>query len=262
MTGAALTAAVPPLNAGRDLLLVLAGAVAGVFNGVAGGGTLIAFPTLLALGYPALTANVTNTVGIWPGYLGGVAGFRVEIGDQRSRARQLAPAAGAGAVVGAVLLLTTPSAEFARLAPWLVLFAAALFAVQPLLLRQLGPSGHGHPTRRLLLFAGTFLTAVYGGYFGAAMGIMLLAVLGLALPDTLIRTSGLRAVLSVLVNGVAAVVFVVHAHLVWGAVAMLALGSVVGGWGGARLARRLPASALRVVVVLIGVATTVKLAVG
>ncbi len=262
MTGPALSAAVPPLTAGRDVLLVLAGAAAGVFNGVAGGGTLIAFPTLLAMGYPALTANVTTTVGIWPGYLGGVAGFRGEIADQRSRVRVLAPAAGAGAIVGAALLLTTPSAEFARLAPWLVLFAAALFAVQPLLLRRFGTGTHDHPTRRILLFAGTFLASVYGGYFGAAMGIMLLAVLGLALPDTLARTSGLRTVLSVLVNGVAAVIFVARAELAWGAVAALALGSLVGGWAGAHMARRLPAPALRVVVVAIGVATAVKLAVG
>jgi uncharacterized membrane protein YfcA len=261
MHGAAL-AAVPPLTAGRDLLLALAGVAAGIFNGVAGGGTLIAFPTLLALGYPALTANVTTTVGIWPGYLGGVAGFRAEIADQRALVRFLAPSAVAGAVVGAVLLLTTPSAEFARLAPWLVLFAAALFAVQPLLVRRFGPAAHDHPTRRLLLLGGTFCTSVYGGYFGAAMGIILLAVLGLALPDTLARTSGMRTVLSVLVNGIAAAVFVVHAHLAWGAVAMLAVGSVVGGWAGAHLARRLPAPALRVVVVAIGVATTVKLAVG
>ena len=262
MTGAALSAAAPSLTAGRDVLLVLAGAAAGVFNGVAGGGTLIAFPTLLAMGYPALTANVTTTVGIWPGYLGGVAGFRAEIADQGSRVRSLFPAAALGAIVGAALLLTTPSAAFARLAPWLVLFAAVLFAVQPLLLRRFAAGTHEHPTRRLLLFGGTFLTSVYGGYFGAAMGIMLLAVLGLALPDTLARTSGLRTVLSVLVNGIAAVVFVARAELAWGAVAALAVGSLVGGWAGAHMARRLPAPVLRVIVVAIGVATTVKLVLG
>jgi uncharacterized membrane protein YfcA len=262
MTGAALWAAVPPLTAGRDLLLVAAGVAAGIFNGVAGGGTLIAFPTLLAMGYPALTANVTTTVGIWPGYLGGTAGFRREIVDQRSLVRVLAPAAGLGAVTGAALLLTTPSAQFANLAPWLVLFAAVLFAVQPLLLRAFGPGAHEHRTRRVLLFGGTFLTSVYGGYFGAAMGIMLLAVLGLALPDDLARTSALRTILSVLVNGIAALIFVARAELAWGAVAMLAVGSLVGGWVGAHMARRLPAPALRLIVVAIGLATAVKLAVG
>lgn len=262
MIGAALSATVAPLTGGRDALLVLVGVAAGIFNGVAGGGTLIAFPVLLGLGYPALTANVTATVGIWPGYLGGVAGFRTEIGDQRDRVRSLAPAAAGGAVLGAVLLLTTPSADFTRLAPWLVLFASVLFAAQPVLVRLLGGTAHDHPTRRLLLLGGTFLTAVYGGYFGAAMGIVFLAVLGLALPDTLARTSGMRTILSVLVNGIAAAVFVVHASLAWGAVAMLAIGSLAGGWAGARVARHLPAPALRVIVVLIGTATAVRLFVG
>jgi uncharacterized membrane protein YfcA len=249
------------LTAGRDLLLVLAGFGAGVCNGVAGGGTLVSFPTLLALGYPALTANVTSTVGIWPGYLGGTAGFRTEIGDQRDHVRQLAPLAAVGAVLGALLLLTTPSKDFARIAPWLVLFAAALFAVQPLLVRAF-TLHHTHPLRRWLLLAGTLLAAVYGGYFGAGMGIVLLAVLGLALPDTLARTSGMRTILSVLVNGVAALVFVVHGSLVWAAAGLLAIGSLVGGWAGARGARRLPAPALRVAVVAIGVATGIALLVG
>ncbi len=161
-----------------------------------------------------------------------------------------------------MLLLTTSPAAFDRLAPWLVLFAAALFAVQPLLVRALGGVPHDHPTRRLLLVAGTFVTSIYGGYFGAGMGVMLLAVLGLALPDTITRTSGMRTVLSVLVNGVAAVIFVIHFALVWVAVAMLAAGSLVGGWIGARVAVRLPAGALRVVVVVIGVGTAVRLLVG
>jgi uncharacterized protein len=262
MMGTALPATVPPLTTGRDLLLVLAGAVAGIFNGVAGGGTLIAFPVLLGLGYPALTANVTNTVGIWPGYVGSAAAFRLEIGDQRARIRSLAPAAGAGAVVGAVLLLTTPSSDFARLAPWLVLLASALFAVQPLLVRRLGGGEHHHQTRKVLLLGGTFLVSVYGGYFGAAMGIMFLAILGLALPDTLARTGGMRTILSILVNGIAAVVFVIHASLAWEAVALLAIGALPGGWIGSRAARRLPAPVLRVIVVLIGAATAARLLVG
>jgi uncharacterized membrane protein YfcA len=262
MLGTALPAAAGPLTAGRALVVVVAGAAAGLFNGVAGGGTLVSFPVLLGLGYPALTANVTNTVGIWPGYLGSVAGFRTEIVAQRDRVRSLVPPAAVGAVVGAVLLVTTPSSAFTRLVPWLVLFASVLFAVQPVLVRALSSVAHDHPTRRALLLAGTFLTAVYGGYFGGAMGIMLLAVLGLALPDTLARSSGLRSILSVLVNGIAAVVFLVHSPLVWSLVGLLALGSLAGGWAGARLALRLPTAALRAVVVAIGLATTVKLLVG
>ncbi len=247
------------LSPGRDLLLVLAGVGAGLFNGVAGGGTLISFPTLLALGYPALTANVTSTVGIWPGYLAGVAGFRTEIVDQRRLARRLLPPAIVGAVGGSILLLTTPSSDFDKIAPWLVLFAAALFAVQPLLVRVLSGLAHDHPTRQVLMVGGTFLASLYGGYFGAGLGVMLLAVLGLALPNTIARTSGLRTALSVIVNGVAAIVFLARATLVWAAVGLLALGALGGGYVGARFARRLPAPALRLIVVAVGLATGLRL---
>ncbi|MGH9047566.1 MAG: sulfite exporter TauE/SafE family protein, partial [Acidimicrobiales bacterium] len=163
------------LNPGRDTLLVVAGFAAGIFNGVAGGGTLISFPLLLALGYPALTANVTSTVGIWPGYLGGIAGFRREISEQRDRFFVLAPLTIVGATVGAILLLTTPSSAFTRLAPWLVLFASALFAVGPLLNRWLAGEDGAARTRPIALWAGMFVAAVYGGYFGAAMGVIILA---------------------------------------------------------------------------------------
>lgn len=243
------------LTAGRVALLALAGLAAGFVNGVAGGGTLITFPTLLAMGYPALTANMTSTVGIWPGYLGGVAGFRIEIADQAARVRALALPALVGAVVGASLLLLTPSDTFKTLAPWLVLVASLLFAVQPLLVRLLAHHDERHPTRLALMYGGTLLAAVYGGYFGAGMGVVLLAVLGLALPDRLARTSGLRTILSVLVNGVAAALFIARGTLVWGAVATLAVASFVGGFVGARVARRVPAPVLRVVVIAVGLAT-------
>ncbi|HUZ08614.1 MAG TPA: sulfite exporter TauE/SafE family protein [Acidimicrobiales bacterium] len=258
MIGPVPAALTGSLGTGRDLLLLAAGFGAGVVNGVAGGGTLVSFPTLLAMGYPALTANVTNTVGIWPGYIGGVTGFRSEIGDQRSHLVEMAPLSLLGAVVGSVLLLTTPPSDFARLVPWLVLGASALFALQPVLARLLSRHEQAR-TRRALLVGGLFLTAVYGGYFGAGLGVMLLAVLGMTLPDTLARTSGLRMALSVLVNGVAALVFIVHGSIVWQAAAMLAIGSLFGGWAGALLARRLPATWLRVLIVAIGVATGVKL---
>jgi uncharacterized protein len=247
------------LSAPHAILLVLAGLGAGIFNGVAGGGSLISFPVLLGLGYPALTANVTNTVGIWPGYLGSAAGYRSEITDQRDRLVRLSPVSIVGAVVGAILLLTTSSATFTRLAPYLILGAAALFAAQPFLRRALDGAGSTPRDRPLLLLTGTFLAAVYGGYFGAGMGVMLLAIIGLALPDTIARTSGLRAVLSILINGVAATVFLIHGGLVWRAVAMLAIGSLVGGWVGARVALSIPAWALRVIVILIGVGTAVAL---
>jgi uncharacterized protein len=248
------------LTAWHIVLLVLGGFGAGIINGVAGGGSLISFPLLLALGYPALVANETNTVGIWPGYAGGAAGFRKEIGGQRERLVSLTPVAILGSIAGAILLLTTSSETFKDLAPWLVLGASILFAAQPLLRRALGGSAHAPPrTRPILLAGGTFAASIYGGYFGAGLGVMLLAILGLALPDSITRTSGLRTALSILVNGVAAVVFLIHGGLAWKAVGLLAIGSLFGGWIGARVALRIPALALRIVVVVVGLATFFKL---
>lgn len=247
------------MPASHVLLILLAGLVAGVFNGVAGGGSLVSFPVLLALGYPALTANITNTIGIWPGYVASAAGYRREIGDQSRRLLRLTPVALAGGVAGALLLLTTSPAVFDDVVPWLVLGASALFAAQPALRRALD-RGSVHPrTRPVLLVAGVFAASVYGGYFGAAMGVMFLAVLGLALPLSIAHTSGLRAVLSMIVNGIAAIVFLLHGGLAWEAVGLLALGSLAGGYAGARLALALPAPVLRVIVVVIGVGTAVRL---
>jgi uncharacterized protein len=250
------------LTASRALLVALAGLGAGIFNGVAGGGTMVSFPALLGLGFPALTANMTSTVGIWPGYVGGLAGFRREVADQRARVVWLAPASVIGAAGGAVLLLTTSQRAFARLAPWLVVAATVLFAIQPLLSRAVSAAPTDHPTRRRLAHLGTFVSSVYGGYFGAGMGVLLLAVLGLALPDTLVRTSGLRAAVSIIVNAVAAIAFLIRGTLAWQAVAWLAVGSLVGGWVGSKAARRLPSPALRAVIVVIGAVTAAKLLAG
>jgi hypothetical protein len=247
------------MPASHALLILLGGVVGGIFNGVAGGASLITFPLLLALGYPALTANITNTVGIWPSYLGSATAYRSEIGDQAHRLARLAPVALAGGIAGALLLLTTSPATFDDVVPWLVLGAAVLFGVQPLLRRALDKDSAHPRTRPVLLVVGVFAASVYGGYFGAAMGVMFLAILGLALPISIAHTSGLRAVLSMIVNGIAALVFLIHGGLVWEAVGLLAAGSLVGGYAGARLALALPAPALRVVVVVIAVGTAVKL---
>ena len=176
----------------------------------------------------------------------GAAGFRNEISSQRDRLVPLGAVAALGGIAGALLLLTTSSATFRSLVPWLVLGASILFAVQPLLKRALGGTAHTPPrTRPILLAGGTFAASVYGGYFGAGLGVMLLAILGLALPDSIVRTSGLRTALSILVNGVAAVVFLIHGGLAWEAVGLLAAGSLVGGWIGAQVALSIPAWALR-----------------
>ncbi|MDA8295361.1 MAG: sulfite exporter TauE/SafE family protein [Actinomycetota bacterium] len=249
------------LTVGHEVLLGLAGLGAGIVNGVAGGGSLVSFPALLAVGFPALSANVTSTVGIWPGYLGGAAGFARELSGQRRRFLGLLPALLVGSIGGGVLLLTTPSSDFAHAAPYLVLFACALFALQPRLARSLGDAG---PTRsrRVVLQIATALSAAYGAYFGAGLGVILLGVLASCIPDRLVRINGLRSVLSLAINTVAALIFAADAPVSWVAAGTLALGALCGGYSGARLARRLPAIWLRAVVIALGLATAAKLLAG
>ncbi len=235
------------------------GILAGIFNAIAGGGTLITFPTLLAFGVPAITANVTSSVGIVPSYLGGVHGFRDELTNQLGRIRRLLPVALAGGATGAILLLTTPAASFRLVAPWLVAFATVLFAVQPFVVKRLSSLHDEHPTRKVLVQVGTFAVAIYGGYFGAGMGIMLLAVLGIGLTESLVRINGLRAVLSILICTLSATIFIIHGHVFWAAALCIGLGTLFGGTVGARIARFLPSMWLRVVVVVFGTATTIGL---
>ena len=247
------------LGSGQEAFLGLAAFASGIVNGAAGGGTLLSFPALLAAGFPALTANVTSSVGIWTGYLGGVAGFRREVLAQPDRLRSLAATVVAGGVAGGVLLLTTPSAAFRVAAPYLVLFACALFAVQPLLADRLArrrQAGHDH---RWLLQSGVFLVSVYGAYFGAGAGIVYLAVLAITLTDSLGRLNGLRSVLSLIVGTASVVVFVFSAHVAWLAAGIMAGGALVGGYLGAHVARRIPTVVFRVVVVCLGLATAAVL---
>lgn len=244
-----------------DFLLVAAGLGAGLVNGVAGGGSLVSFPALLAVGHPAIVANVTSTVGIWSGYLGGAAGFRHELRAQVDRVRSLAVVALTGGLVGAVLLLVTPETVFEGLAPVLILLACGLFAVQPLITRRLRerPRPAAMLGRSRLALGGTFLAAIYGAYFGAGLGVVLLAVLGLALDDSLVRVNGLRGVIALIVNTVAVVVFAFAADVAWHDAGVLAASSLVGGYGGARLSRRLPTPLLRALVILLGVTAALRL---
>jgi uncharacterized protein len=249
------------LSGDQDLLLLLAGFGAGVVNGAAGGGTLISFPALLAVGYPALTANVTSTVGIWTGYLGGTAGFRQEVQSQRDRLRELAATAAAGAAGGGILLLTTPSRDFRAIAPYLLLFSCLLFALQPPVRSWLADKGQAR-SHRALMHLGSFVASVYGAYFGAGLGVVFLAVLGTALPDPLVRVNGLRSVLALIVNTVAVVIFLAHAHIAWAAAGIMAGCALVGGYLGSRLSRRIPSSVLRSLVILLGLTTAIRLLVG
>jgi uncharacterized membrane protein YfcA len=250
-----------PVN-GDDVLLAVAGLGAGFVNGVAGGGSLISFPALLATGQSALVANVTSTVGIWTGYVGGVAGFRSELTNQRARVRALAPVALGGGLAGSVLLLVTPEDAFAAAAPFLVLAACALFAAQPRLTATIRARPRTTEPRAPVPAAGlvgTFGAGIYGAYFGGGLGVVLLTVLGLALEDSLVRINGLRGVLALLINSLAVVVFAAAADVQWRAAAVLATTALVGGYLGARVSRRMPVPVLRAAVIALGVAAAVAM---
>ena len=244
----------------QALLVCAAGVAAGAINTVVGSGTLITFPTLLAVGLTPISANVSNTLGLAPGSLMGAYGYRRELAGQRSRAIQLGSASVLGAVAGAVLLLVLPSSAFEAVVPALIGLAVVLVIAGPWLSRRLTAAGH-HRTRRVtpLMWMTSLATAVYGGYFGAAQGVLLVAVLGLLLAETLQRMNGLKNLLTGVVNAVAAIVFVFTGRMDWAVAGLIAAGSVVGAVIGARVGRRLPAVALRAVIAVVGLIALVKL---
>jgi uncharacterized membrane protein YfcA len=246
-----------PLHA---LAIFAAGIVAGTINTVVGSGTLITFPTLIAFGYPPVTANVSNTVGLVPGSVSGAVGYRRELSGQRHRAIPLLIASTLGSVVGAVGLLLLPASAFKRVVPVFIGIALVLIVIQPSLARRLGSRRRGaHQSAGPGASVGVFFSGIYGGYFGAAQGILLLAILGLTVDDDLQRINALKVVLAGLVNLVAGVIFVFAAHIAWGAAGLIAAGSIIGGVIGARQGRRLPPAALRAVIVVVGVLAIVRL---
>ena len=236
-----------------------AGVAAGAINTVVGSGTLITFPVLLALGIPPLTANVSNTIGLAPGGISGAVGYRHQLVGQRGRAATLAVVALVGGLLGAVLLLTLPSSVFKRALPGLILAACVLVLLQALSRRLAsrwraasGKGGWG-------LRGGTLAVAVYGGYFGAAQGVILMSILPMALHDGLQRLNALKNVLAMAANLAAAIVFVAAAPVSWPAAAAVAAGSIVGGQVGARVGMRLSPGVLRGVIVAVGVAAALRL---
>jgi uncharacterized membrane protein YfcA len=241
-------------------IYLLAGVGAGIANGIAGGGTFVTFPTLLATGVPALTANVTTTVGVVPSYLGGIRGFRPQLRAHRALIRSLVPFCLVGTATGCTLLLLGSPRLFELVVPWLIGAGTALFAFAPLITKRLAHIDHAHRGRRWTLNAGVFLVAMYGGYFGAGMGILLLAVMAVSLPFDLAELQGLRSVLSLIVNVLAALIFVVRGHLLLDAVYMFLVGTLVGGWLGALLIVRLSPNVVRVLIICVGAVTTVRLA--
>lgn len=243
----------------EGLLVLAAGATAGGVNAIAGGGTLIAFPALLAVGLPAVQANTTSAVGLVFGYASGARAYRPELVGQRARARALLPAAVLGGLTGAVLLLALPSDSFEAVVPYLVLGACLLIALQPRLARWLTARGVAKPHPGWEVQVGIGLAAVYGAYFGAGLGVIVFAILGLLVPDEPMRLNALRGLQSLTVNAVAAVVFVATGHIHWGAAVLLASGAWVGAIAGVHLARRLTPRAVRTAVVLVGTAAGVAL---
>lgn len=245
--------------------IAVAGTAAGTINTIVGSGSLITFPTLLAFGFPPVTANVSNNIGLVPGGISGMWGYRRELAGQSRLVRRLVPMSLVGSVTGALLLLWLPAAAFKAIVPVLLAVSVVLVLIQPRLQRRLqrrikDPDvGHGRWHAPVLL-GGTLGAGVYGGYFGAAQGVLLMGLLGSLVPESLQRLNAVKIVLALVANSVAAIAFLAVArdHVDPAAVALIAVGSLVGGSLGARFGRRLPPTALRWVIVVVGVVAIVK----
>jgi uncharacterized protein len=282
----------------QALAIFAAGLAAGTINTVVGSGTLITFPTLLAFGYPPVLANVSNNVGLVPGVASGVYGYRGELGGQRRRILRLGSASLLGGLLGAILLLVLPQDAFKAIVPALIGVAVVMVLIQPRLAKWVAarqarrqpapiaatvggpatapaatpaatPAGTevlAAPANPALTAVGgpviwvlVFLAGIYGGYFGAAQGVLLIGMLGIALNDSLQRVNAVKNVLAGLVNGIAAIVFILATHIDWGAAGLIAAGSIIGAQIGARIGRKLPPWGLRVLIVCVGAAALVKL---
>jgi uncharacterized membrane protein YfcA len=235
------------------LAVVAAGAVAGGVNAVVGSGSLVTFPTLLAVGYAPVTANVSNTVGLVPGGVSGMVGYRRELRGQWRRCAILGAGTTAGAIIGGVLLLELPGAVFDAVVPALILLAVALMAIRP------SPRIHEGGNNTAGGVAAAFGTGIYGGYFGAAQGIILISLLRLCFAEHLQVLNAIKNVLAGLANLVAGILFIAVAHVAWGAALLIAVGSTAGAQVGARYGRRLPQEMLRRVVIVYGVIVAVIL---
>jgi uncharacterized membrane protein YfcA len=274
----------------EDLAIFAAGVAAGTLNAIVGSGSLITFPTLLAFGIPPVVANVSNNVGLVPGNASAAWGYRRELAGQRSRLLWLAIFSALGAAVGAAALLALPAGAFKLIVPVLILLSCALVLLQPRLSARIaarrereqqdaaaaaaaapaaagdgdGPAP-GRPVRDRSVRGGPVLAGgllgagIYGGYFGAAQGVLVIGLLGTFLDEPMQRINGAKNVLVGFVNGVAAVVYILFAHVSWTIVLLIAVGSTLGGLIGARVGRRLPAIALRIFIVAIGVIAAIRL---
>jgi uncharacterized protein len=242
------------------IAIFAAGVVAGTINTVVGSGTLFTFPVLLGFGYAPVVANVSNTVGLVPGSAAGAVGYRAELAGQGRRLGRLAGVSLAGGIVGAVLLLVLPASAFKAIVPVFIAIALVLIVLQPRISAWLASRGkHRREYPGWAASLGVFAGGIYGGYFGAAQGILLMAILTLSVEDELQRLNAVKVVLTGLVNLVSGIVFIFAAHIAWAPAGLIAAGSLVGGVVGARAGRRLKPSALRAVIVVVGIAAIVHL---
>jgi uncharacterized membrane protein YfcA len=243
--------------------VLLAGVAAGTINAIVGSGTLITFPTLLAFGVPPVTANVSNNVGLVLGNVSGVVGYRAELLGQRNRLLRLGSAGLLGGLTGALLLLWLPSSAFDAIVPALIGLGVLLVVAGPAIQRRVAARAEergGLPDHGAWwVWPAVLLTSVYGGYFGAAQGVLLMAVLGIGVADTLQRHNATKNVLALLVNGVAAALFIAVADIDWTVAGLIAAGSIVGGQVGATVGRRLPPAVLRAIIVVVGLTALVVL---
>ncbi|GAB7006040.1 sulfite exporter TauE/SafE family protein [Nocardioides sp. AN3] len=239
--------------------ILLAGVGAGTINAVVGSGTLLTFPTLLAFGYPPVVANVSNTIGLVPGSVAGAWGYRRELAGQRSRVLRLGTASLLGGALGGLLLLVLPAEAFKAIVPALIALGVLLVIFGPRISRWVAAHHGDAGGEHWWVWAAVFATGVYGGYFGAAQGVLLMAVLGIGVADTLQRLNGTKNVLAAIVNAVAGLIFAFVADVDWAVVGLIAAGSIMGGLLGASIGRRLPANVLRGVIVVVGVVALVTM---
>ncbi|MYW00419.1 sulfite exporter TauE/SafE family protein [Streptomyces sp. SID3343] len=263
----------------ESLAVFGAGIAAGGINTVVGSGTLITFPVLLAFGYSPVTANVSNTIGLVPGSISGAIGYRRELAGQKPRLLRLGLASLIGGIIGAILLLTLPDGAFKAIVPGLIVLALVLVVLQPRLAKRIAArragatadsadsaAGDGSAEQArtprhggAVLWGAVLATGIYGGYFGAAQGVLLLALFGVFIAEDLQRMNAVKNVLAAIVNGVAAILFMIVADVAWWVVLLIAVGSVIGGQIGAKVGRKLPPTALRAIIVVVGSIAVVRL---
>ena len=242
--------------------ILLAGVAAGGVNAVAGSGTLFTFPVLLALGYPPITATVSNSIGLAPGTLSGTIAYRRELAGQKARLVRFGTMSFLGAVTGAMLLIYLPPGVFEAVVPFMIGAACVLIVLQPRVTTWIWSRRPATRNGGVLMPAGAYLTGTYGGYFAAAQGIILISLLGATLDDELQRLNALKNALAAITNGTAAVLYVLLASPAWPVVGLIAAGTVVGGYLGAGFGRKLSPTALRVVLVIVGLTAAVQLLMG